>query len=75
MQLKKWKLYFCDAIGKAATRWDSGELNLIDARLLFRTRKYSGIHPVLWDSPLLCSKVAEDKSPKTDVVETYMKII
>ena len=36
---------------------------------------YSGIHPVLWDSPLLCSEVVEDKSPKTDVVETYMKII
>ena len=36
---------------------------------------YCGILPVLWDGPLLCSEVVEDKSPIIDVVETYMKLI
>ena len=53
----------------------AGSGNSLDFLGLYGHSSYSGIHPVLWDSPLLCSEVVEDKSPKTDVVETYMKLI
>ena len=57
------------------TMVDDVSLNKINECYPYGHSSYSGIHPVLWDSPLLCSEVVEDKSPKTDVVETYMKII
>ena len=51
-----------------SAKWYSWSLN-------YGQSSYCGILPVLWDGPLLCSEVVEDKSPIIDVVETYMKLI
>ena len=59
---------------KESNFWNGGSGVLFDCGR-YGHSSYSGIHPVLWDGPLLCSEVVEDKSPKTDVAETYMKII
>ena len=65
---------------KSATSGNTGNsmhsmIALCCKTLIYGHSSYCGIHPVLWDSPLLCFEVVEDKSPITDVVDTYMKVI